>query len=145
MIRVMSESTDSRIELLHLVARAADRAQPLRTRAACADLWSRSAHSAAIEFDIRERRLYLLSAAKWTGYRAPQLARSIGLHPASVRRFLRCVEVEAAADAEGGSQADTAGTRASIRHRMNNDEVRAIPMTLADERLRWNVLSSAFR
>ncbi|HEY0877956.1 MAG TPA: hypothetical protein VGE10_05840 [Zeimonas sp.] len=37
----MKAGDDSDVELLHLVARAAEGARPLRSRAACADLWSR--------------------------------------------------------------------------------------------------------
>lgn len=102
-----------------------------------------SARSAAAEFDIRERRLYLLSAARWTRYRAPELARSIGRHPTSVRRFLQ--GVEAVADASGDTTAAATTTSASTRHRMTGGEARAIALSLADERLRWNGLSSAFR
>ncbi|MCO5099449.1 MAG: hypothetical protein M9885_00885 [Burkholderiaceae bacterium] len=35
----MTDHSPAEVELLHLVARAAQRARPLRTRAACADLW----------------------------------------------------------------------------------------------------------
>lgn len=40
-ILVISMHDPGHVELLHLVARAADGARPLRTRAACADLWQR--------------------------------------------------------------------------------------------------------
>lgn len=98
----------------------------------------RSPRSAPATFELAERRLYLLSAAKWTRYRAIELARAIGSHPASVRRFLQ--GVRGATQVENG-----AGATASSRFRMSGEEARAIALTIADERLRWNGLSSTLR
>ncbi|MBW7924895.1 MAG: hypothetical protein H3C59_09140 [Burkholderiaceae bacterium] len=98
----------------------------------------RSPRSAPVTFDLAERRLYLLSAAKWTRYRATELARSIGSHPASVRRFLQGVH--------GAMQVENdAGAAAPSRFRMSGGEARAIALMITDERLRWNGLSSALR
>lgn len=44
----MNADNGSGIELLHLVARAAEGARPLRARSACADLWSRL----GVRFDV---------------------------------------------------------------------------------------------
>ncbi len=94
----------------------------------------RSPHSQPIAFDLPERRLYLLSASKWTGYRAPELARSIGCHPGSVRRFFR----RAPEDPQ-------VPNGATPRYHMGEQEARAIALTLADDRLRWNAMSSRLR
>jgi len=49
----------------------------------------RSPCSATREFGAVERRLFLLSAARWTRYRAAELARYVGCHPTAVRKLIR--------------------------------------------------------
>lgn len=50
----------------------------------------RSGCSAPHEFGAVERRLFLLSAARWTRYRATELARYVGCHRSSALRMVRC-------------------------------------------------------
>jgi len=97
----------------------------------------RSPCSAPNAFRLSERRLYLLSATKWTSYRATVLAEPLGCHPGSVRRFLQ--GVRAAREVENGQGAATPN-----RFRMSLAEARAMALMIADERLRWNGLSSQF-
>lgn len=109
----------------------------------------RSARAQPGEFDLEERRLYVLSAARWTRYRAPELAKSIGCHPTSVRRLLRgvrdpgrLIEDEAESTAV---QEHVAGRSARSMRPMSTDEALAMALTLADVRLRWDGLSSGVR
>ncbi len=95
----------------------------------------RSPRSAPSAFGLHERRLYLLSAAKWTSYRATVLAEPLGCHPGSVRRFLQGVRAARVAESAPGAAAPN-------RYCMSVAEARAMALTIADERLRWNALSS---
>lgn len=118
----------------------------------------RSASLLPVEFALAERRLYLLSAARWTKYRAPEIARSIGCHPTSVRRVLHAAgpdhrfdEVARKSAMSGQSRRsmlaprlDAPGKEPAARGvpAMNRDELRAMALTLADGRLRWEMYSS---
>ncbi len=42
------------------------------------------------EFGPLERRLFLLAAARWTGYRAPELARFVGCDRTNAWKMIRC-------------------------------------------------------
>ena len=98
----------------------------------------RSPRSTADAFGVPERRLYLLSAAKWTRYPATVLAEPLACHPGSIRRFLQ--GVRAAVQVENGPAA-----AAPNRFRMSVAEARAMALTIADTRLRWDGLSAALR
>jgi len=50
----------------------------------------RSACSDPREFGPTERRLFLLAAARWTGYRAPELARFVGCDRTNAWKMIRC-------------------------------------------------------
>lgn len=71
----------------------------------------RSRHSMPHEFGGAERALFLLSAARWTHYRPPELARHVDLHPMNVRKAIRRDEG------------------------MSAEALRAMALTLADPRL----------
>lgn len=116
----------------------------------------RSGCSAPSEFGAAERRLFLLSAARWTRYRAPELARYVGCHRSNALKMLRCEEAALgcadrgdvsrrswrdaatvpmpASRRAGGSGAP--GTEARVRRSpLSGDELRAMALTLADSRL----------
>lgn len=86
----------------------------------------RSQCTALHKFGVVERRLFLLSAARWTRYRAPELARHAGVHPTSVRKTIR----------RAGEAADAALERPRTRPaRLEAAELLAMALTLAEPRL----------
>lgn len=76
----------------------------------------RSARTAPAGFGTAERRLFLLSAARWTRYRAPELARHVQLHRSNAWRAMRNAAAERAAA-------------------LDDDELHAMALVLADRRL----------
>lgn len=87
----------------------------------------RSARSLPDEFGPAERRLFLLSAARWTRYPGAELARSLGLHPTSAQRTIR-----------GERAARTPGRGTAERQTedvLTPDELHAMARFLADPRL----------
>lgn len=121
----------------------------------------RSAHSAPPDFGAIERRLFLLAAARWTRYRAPELARFVGCHRTNAWKMIRCEEHAGRArraDRDGGPSVDRdEGQRADGKHArrasselsrirrtpLSHVEARAIALTLADARLTSMPLSFA--
>lgn len=72
--------------------RAREKEASLEAIASAVSRVLRSARSAPHEFDAAERRLFLLSATRWTRYRAPELARYIGCHRSNALKMARCEE-----------------------------------------------------
>ena len=126
----------------------------LTTAVACV---LRSERTTLTEFDAGARRLFLLSAARWTRYRAPELARRLSRHETSVRKVMRRVEEHSkpgsaatgsaamgsaatgsacAMDVESATGSTAMSTSRSARAQsMSNDELRAMALVLADRRL----------
>jgi REP element-mobilizing transposase RayT len=69
--------------------RAGERDASLEVIASAVARALRSPRSAPHEFGPAERRLFLLSASRWTHYRAAQLARYVGCHPSAARKMIR--------------------------------------------------------
>lgn len=100
----------------------------------------RSASLAPAEFGPAERRLFLLAGARWTRYRAPELARHVRRHRTNAWRTMRAVTGESA-PAPGGDQDAQALAEERVRaspeslQGLNADELRAMALVLADPRL----------
>ncbi|MCD6673296.1 MAG: transposase [Burkholderiaceae bacterium] len=121
----------------------------------------RSACNAPQDFGAIERRLFLLAAARWTRYRAPELARLVGCHRTSAWKMIRCEEhagLQRRADRNDRSPPDldkkqsvdskparraSANTSRIRRTPLSDIEARAIALTLADARLSSMPLSLA--
>ncbi|HLS54437.1 MAG TPA: hypothetical protein VK052_00085 [Zeimonas sp.] len=99
----------------------------------------RSAAVAPAEFGPAERRLFLLSAARWTRYRAPELARHVHRHRTNAWRAMRAGIGERAKP----SGADDAPVLPERLHALNGDELRAMALVLADRRLSTSQLRGA--
>lgn len=113
----------------------------------------RSACSAPSGFGVAERRLFLLSAARWTRYRAPELARYVGCHRSNALKMLRCVEAAPVRCADRGDGSERNSRDAAVpmptrrrggawdaearvrRSPLNRDELCAMALALADSRL----------
>lgn len=120
----------------------------------------RSRCSATHAFGAAERRLFLLSASRWTRYRAAELARYVGCHPTAARKMIRCEEaapdrVDKSCDADGRDIATDPGRKggavrvsrhapagvangvdARIRRTpLTREELQAIALNLAEPRL----------
>jgi REP element-mobilizing transposase RayT len=119
----------------------------------------RSAAVAPAEFGPVERRLFLLAAARWTRYRAPELARHVRCHRTNAWRAMRAATRERArvAAADDGpvvserlqalrERSHVAPERSHVAperlhvaperlHTLNDDELRAMALALADRRL----------
>ncbi len=127
----------------------------------------RSAAMAPAEFGPAERRLFLLSAARWTRYRAPELARHVHRHRTNAWRVMRAAIGERAKtgpvhDApvlperlHGSPERSLAPAERSLmpaEHphvpterslRLNDDELHAMALVLADRRLSTSQLRGA--
>lgn len=132
----------------------------LTTAVACV---LRSGRTTLAEFGSAERRLFLLSAARWTRYRAPELARHLCLHQTNVRKVMRRVEerpragLAAASAGSGSGSASGVGSRSASATANSNgaivrparsqslsgDELRAMALVLADRRLSAPILRGA--
>jgi len=127
----------------------------------------RSAAVAPAEFGPAERRLFLLAAARWTRYRAPELARHVRRHRTNAWRAMGAAIGERA----GGTSADDAPvlpervhgrTGRSLERNgrslepngrslepnehlqvLTDDELRAMALVLADRRLSSSQLQGA--
>lgn len=91
----------------------------------------RSAAVAPAEFGPAERRLFLLSAARWTRYRAPELARHVRRHRTNTWRAMRA----SAAEPAKAPGADDARGLPGHSQALSGDELRAMALVLADRRL----------
>ncbi|MCD6681131.1 MAG: hypothetical protein LT102_10825 [Burkholderiaceae bacterium] len=91
------------------------------------------------EFGAAERRLFPLSASRWTRYCAAELARYVGCHPTAARKMIRCAEAAgAAADRHGVENCDVndQGVEARVRRLpLTREELQAMALILADSRL----------
>lgn len=114
----------------------------------------RSGCTALAEFGPAERRLFLLSAARWTHYRPPELARHVYRHRTNVWKMMRIAEERAAAAKAHGSAVPSAEVRSSSEtearslsktevrslnlgqvHSLHAAELTAMALVLADRRL----------
>ncbi len=86
----------------------------------------RSARSLPQEFGVAERRLFLLSAARWTEYSGAALARHLGCHPTNAQRAVR---------RERGMPFLENGDEPARRDSLTEDEAHAMALILADSRL----------
>jgi REP element-mobilizing transposase RayT len=83
------------------------------------------------EFDLAERRLFLLSAAQWTRYSGAELARSLGCDPRSAQRTIRQQRDEELR--EGANSSKRGGReRGDV---LDANELHAMAVILADPRL----------
>jgi REP element-mobilizing transposase RayT len=137
-------------------------------------LMLRSAAVTPAEFGPAERRLFLLSAARWTRYRAPELARHLRRHRTNAWRTIRAAIAERARAAAGDgavvalkpsqllaersqllaersqllaerSQRPTERSQTPAEYPLvlNDDELRAMALILADRRLSSSHLRGA--
>ncbi|MCZ2099661.1 MAG: hypothetical protein LC121_26045 [Anaerolineae bacterium] len=91
----------------------------------------RSATVAPAEFGPAERRLFLLSAARWTRYRAPELARHVRRHRTNAWRVMRAAVGERA-KAPAANDAPVLPERSDV---LSAAELHAMALVLADRRL----------
>lgn len=111
----------------------------------------RSAGIVPAEYTAAERRLFLLSAARWTRYRSPELARHLCRHRSNAWRVMRAAAEghEHAADVNdapipdnglmfSGHSRPSNDSRQMVSERsrtLSDDELRAMALVLADSRL----------
>ncbi len=97
----------------------------------------RSAGMIPSEFSPAERRLFLLSAARWTRYRPPELARHLCRHRTNAWRGMRSAAEENKNTAEVNDTPTPNDVRVFREHArmLNDDESRAMALVLADSRL----------
>lgn len=94
----------------------------------------RSGRSLPRDFGVAERRLFLLSAARWTRYSGAELARHLGCHPTSAQRIVR--------RERGEKVLDNGATGRATRDPLTSDELHAMALILADPRLSADVSSA---
>ncbi|MCD6679550.1 MAG: hypothetical protein LT102_02675 [Burkholderiaceae bacterium] len=87
------------------------------------------------KFGVAERRLFLLSAARWTRYSATELARHVGCHPTSAQRTIRQErEAKERGEAHPGTEDPIVASQLP-RNVLTSEELHAMALILADPRL----------
>lgn len=97
------------------------------------------------EFTLAERRLFLLSAARWTRYSGAELARHLGCHATSAQRTIRRQRQEDASGKEEDRTPRGADGPVRARYRVTNGSGNVDRPTLASDANRGDTVGSRQR
>jgi len=97
------------------------------------------------EFTLAERRLFLLSAARWTRYSGAELARHLGCHATSAQRTIRRQRQEDASGKEEDRTPRDADGPVRARYRVRNGSGNVDRPTLASDANRGDTVGSRQR